>query len=45
MNNKLIAIAEAMGTTLLLAESGETFMQSATPVCVRSMAGALSVKR
>ncbi len=32
------AIAEVMGTTLLLAESGETFMLSATPVWVRPVA-------
>jgi hypothetical protein len=37
------AIAEVMGTTLLLAESGETFMLSATPVWVRPVAIALSV--
>ncbi len=37
------AIAEVMGTTLLLAESGETFMLSATPVWVRPVAVALSV--
>lgn len=32
------AIAEVIGTTLLLAESGETFMLSATPVWVRPVA-------
>ncbi|MDW3683052.1 DNA cytosine methyltransferase [Cupriavidus sp. CV2] len=37
------AIAEVMGTTLLLAEGGETFMLSATPVWVRPVAVALSV--
>ncbi|SFB69006.1 C-5 cytosine-specific DNA methylase [Cupriavidus sp. OV038] len=37
------AIAEVMGTTLLLAETGETFMLSATPVWVRPVAIALSV--
>ncbi|MDS0850089.1 DNA cytosine methyltransferase [Burkholderia cenocepacia] len=37
------AIAEAMGTTLLLAESGETFMLSSTPVWVRPIAIALTV--
>lgn len=37
------AIAEVMGTTLLLAESGETFMLSATPVWVRPVAIALAV--
>ncbi|KVE08400.1 DNA cytosine methyltransferase [Burkholderia anthina] len=37
------AIAEAMGTTLLLAESGETFQLSSTPVWVRPIAIALTV--
>ncbi|WP_257820642.1 DNA cytosine methyltransferase [Burkholderia glumae] len=37
------AIAEVMGTTLLLAESGETFRLSSTPVWVRQVAVALSV--
>ncbi|MNN94568.1 hypothetical protein D3C81_2132170 [compost metagenome] len=37
------AIAEVMGTTLLLAETGETFMLSATPVWVQPVAVALSV--
>lgn len=37
------AIAEVMGTTLLLAESGETFQLSATPVWVQPVAVALSV--
>ncbi|VWB97389.1 DNA cytosine methyltransferase [Burkholderia lata] len=37
------AIAEVMGTTLLLAESGETFQLSATPVWVRPVAIALTV--
>ncbi|EHP43492.1 C-5 cytosine-specific DNA methylase [Cupriavidus basilensis OR16] len=39
------AIAEVMGTTLLLAESGETFMLSATPGWVRPVAVALSVEQ
>ncbi|MBR8351236.1 DNA cytosine methyltransferase [Burkholderia cenocepacia] len=37
------AIAEMMGTTLLLAESGETFQLSSTPVWVRPIAIALTV--
>ncbi|MFT4171790.1 MAG: DNA cytosine methyltransferase [Rhodocyclaceae bacterium] len=37
------AVAEVMGTTLLLAESGETFMLSAAPVWVRPVAVALSL--
>ncbi|MCM2547616.1 DNA cytosine methyltransferase [Burkholderia glumae] len=37
------AIAEVMGTTLLLAESGETFRLSSTPIWVRDVAIALSV--
>jgi hypothetical protein len=37
------AIAEVMGTTLLLAWSGETFVLSATPIWVRQVAVALSV--
>ncbi|WP_334067299.1 DNA cytosine methyltransferase [Burkholderia cepacia] len=37
------AIAEVMGTTLLLAESGETFLLSSTPVWVRPIAIALTV--
>lgn len=37
------AIAEVMGTTLLLARSGETFVLSATPIWVRPVAIALSV--
>ncbi|MGU2444385.1 DNA cytosine methyltransferase [Burkholderia cenocepacia] len=37
------AIAEVMGTTLLLAESGETFRLSSTPVWVRPIAIALTV--
>ncbi|SEU36399.1 Site-specific DNA-cytosine methylase [Burkholderia cepacia] len=37
------AIAEVMGTTLLLAESGETFQLSSTPVWVRSVTIALTV--
>ncbi len=38
------AIAEVMGTTLLLAWSGETFMLSAQPIWVRDVAVALSVR-
>jgi site-specific DNA-cytosine methylase len=37
------AIAGVMGTTLLLAWSGETFMLSATPIWVRPVAVALAV--
>lgn len=37
------AIAGVMGTTLLLAEQGETFMLSNTPIWVRPVAMALSV--
>jgi site-specific DNA-cytosine methylase len=37
------AIAEVMGTTLLLAEFGETFMLSATPVWVQPIAIALTL--
>ncbi|AOY99918.1 hypothetical protein BKK81_12185 [Cupriavidus sp. USMAHM13] len=37
------AIAEVMGTTLLLAETGETFSLSSTPVWVRPVAIALTV--
>ena len=37
------AIGEVMGTTLLLAESGETFQLSSTPVWVRPVAIALTV--
>ncbi|HHW1687252.1 TPA: DNA cytosine methyltransferase [Pseudomonas aeruginosa] len=37
------AIADVMGTTLLLAEQGETFMLSNTPIWVRPVAVALSV--
>jgi site-specific DNA-cytosine methylase len=39
------AIADLMGHTLLLAWSGETFALSATPVWVRPVAVALSVKQ
>lgn len=39
------AIGGVMGTTLLLAESGETFQLSATPVWVRPVAVALSVEQ
>lgn len=38
-----VAIAEVMGTTLILAETGETFMLSSTPVWVRPVAIALTV--
>ncbi|MFU7352239.1 DNA cytosine methyltransferase [Pseudomonas aeruginosa] len=37
------AIAGVMGTTLLLAEQGETFMLSNTPIWVRPVAVALSI--
>ena len=37
------AIAGVMGTTLLLAEQGETFMLSSTPIWVRQVAVGLSV--
>lgn len=37
------AVAEVMGTTLLLAWSGESFMLSASPIWVRPVAVALSV--
>lgn len=37
------AVAEVMGTTLLLAWSGETFVLSAQPIWVRPMAAALVV--
>lgn len=37
------AVAEVMGRTLLLAESGETFMLSSTPIWVRSVALALTL--
>ncbi len=39
------AIAEVMGTTLLLSWSGETFILSSTPVWVRPVAMALSVSQ
>ncbi|UVE48697.1 DNA cytosine methyltransferase [Pseudomonas chlororaphis] len=39
------AIAQVMGTTLLLAEAGETFMLSNMPVWVQPIAVALSVAR
>ncbi|ELY7128873.1 DNA cytosine methyltransferase [Pseudomonas aeruginosa] len=39
------AIAGVMGTTLLLAEQGETFMLSNTPIWVRPVAVALSVSQ
>lgn len=38
------AIAEVMGTTLLLAWSGETFLLSAQPIWVRQVAVALAVQ-
>ncbi|CAN5649069.1 hypothetical protein BH10PSE18_BH10PSE18_14960 [soil metagenome] len=38
------AIAEVMGTTLLLAWSGETFMLSSQPLWVRDVAVAISVR-
>lgn len=38
------AIASVMGTTLLLAWSGETFLLSSSPIWVRDIAIALSVK-
>ncbi|HGO6073737.1 TPA: DNA cytosine methyltransferase [Burkholderia cepacia] len=37
------AVGEVMGTTLLLAEAGETFMLSATPIWVRPVALALTL--
>ncbi|HCT6277185.1 TPA: DNA cytosine methyltransferase [Pseudomonas aeruginosa] len=37
------AVADVMGTTLLLAEQGETFRLSNTPIWVRNVAVALSV--
>lgn len=37
------AVGEVMGTTLLLAETGETFMLSATPIWVRPVALALTL--
>ena len=39
------AIAEVMGTTLLLAGAGETFVLSATPIWVRNVALALTMSR
>lgn len=39
------AIAEVMGTTLLLAWSGETFVLSSAPIWVRPVAAALAVAR
>lgn len=38
------AIAGVMGTTLLLAWSGETFMLSSQPMWVRDVAAALTVR-
>ncbi|MNG23491.1 hypothetical protein D3C84_1081030 [compost metagenome] len=37
------AIATVMGTTLLLAEAGETFLLSSTPIWVRQVAVGLTV--
>jgi hypothetical protein len=42
--NAAKAIAEVMGTTLLLAWSGETFMLSSMPIWVRPVAVALAVE-
>jgi hypothetical protein len=39
------AIASTMGTTMLLAWSGEGFMLSAVPIGVRPVATALSVRQ
>lgn len=39
------AIADVMGTTLLLAEAGETFMLNAMPIWVRPVAVAMSVSQ
>lgn len=39
------AIASVMGTTLLLAWSGETFLLSSQPIWVRPVATALAVKQ
>lgn len=39
------AVAEVMGTTLLLAMTGETFVLSSTPVWVRNVAIAISMAR
>lgn len=39
------AIADVMGTTLLLAEAGETFMLSSMPIWVRPVAVGLSVSQ
>jgi len=39
------AIADVMGTTLLLAEAGETFMLNAMPIWVRPVAVAMSVNQ
>ncbi|HCF2773053.1 DNA methyltransferase [Pseudomonas aeruginosa] len=39
------AIADVMGTTLLLAEQGETFKLSNTPIWVRNVAVALSISQ
>lgn len=39
------AVAEVMGSTLLLAESGETFQLSSTPIWVRDVALALTLPK
>ncbi|MCY1313718.1 hypothetical protein D9M70_642680 [compost metagenome] len=39
------AIADVMGTTLLLAEQGETFILNSMPVWVRPLAMAMSLAR
>ncbi|MFC7460795.1 DNA cytosine methyltransferase [Hydrogenophaga defluvii] len=44
-SNAAMAIADVMGTTLLLAMSGETFVLSAQPVWVRPLALALAVNQ
>ena len=41
--NAAQAVGEVMGTTLLLAWSGETFMLSAQPIWVRPLTVALTV--
>lgn len=44
-SNAAKAIAGVMGTTLLLAQSGQTFMLSSMPIWVRNIAIALSVRQ
>ncbi|WP_281997087.1 hypothetical protein [Halomonas sp. A020] len=39
------AIASVMGTTLLLAWSGETFALGSTPIWVRNVAASLSLQQ